>query len=118
MNRKVEFLYLRQEDCIKAGGFDMKGTMQAVERSFYLHGKGDFIQPGKPVIRWGGPETEETTGRIMSMPSFLGGLKYAAELDEKLLLGRLAARETAKAEDLMRAAVVDAQKYFDKLYKG
>jgi len=87
MNRKVEFLYLRQEDCIKAGGFDMKGTMQAVERSFYLHGKGDFIQPGKPVIRWGGPETEETTGRIMSMPSFLGGLKYAAELDEKELLG-------------------------------
>lgn len=87
MDRKVEFLYLQQEDCVKAGGYDMKGTMKAVERSFFLHGKDDFIQPGKPVIRWGGPETEETIGRIMSMPSYLGGGKYAAELIERGLLG-------------------------------
>lgn len=87
MNRKVEFLYLQQEDCIKAGGYDMKGTMQATERSFFLHAKNDFIQPGKPVIRWGGPETEETSGRIMSMPSFLGGEKYARELEERGLIG-------------------------------
>jgi hypothetical protein len=26
-------------------------------------------------------------------------------------------RETAKAEDIMREAVVDAQEYFDKVYK-
>ena len=77
MTRRVDFLYLQQEDCVKAGGLDMKGALAAVERSFFLHGKGDFIQPGKPVIRWGGPETEETTGRIMSMPSFLGGGEYA-----------------------------------------
>jgi len=83
----VEFLYLQQEDCVKAGGLDMKGAMKAVERSFFLHGKEDFIQPGKPVIRWGGPETEETSGRIMSMPSFLGGNKYVRELEEKDLLG-------------------------------
>lgn len=87
MSRKVEFLYLQQEDCVRAGGYDMSGTMKAVERSFFLHGKNDFIQPGKPVIRWGGAETEETTGRIMSMPSFLGGEKYAEELIEKGLLG-------------------------------
>ncbi|NRA37667.1 MAG: hypothetical protein HRU15_05970 [Planctomycetes bacterium] len=86
-SQKVEFLYLQQEDCIKAGGLDMTGTMAAVERSFFLHGKEDFIQPGKPVIRWGGPETEETTGRIMSMPSFLGGEQYATELEERNLLG-------------------------------
>ena len=86
-DRRVEFLYLQQEDCVKAGGMDMKGTMQATERSFFLHGKEDFIQPGKPVIRWGGPETEETTGRIMSMPSFLGGNEYEAELKEKDLIG-------------------------------
>ena len=85
--RKVEFLYLQQEDCVKAGGMDMKGTMQATERSFFLHGKQDYIQPGKPVIRWGGPETEETTGRIMSMPSYMGGNEYAGELEEKGLLG-------------------------------
>lgn len=87
MSRKVEFLYLQQEDCVKAGGYDMKGCMKATERSFFLHGKEDFILPGKPVIRWGGPETEETTGRIMSMPAYLGGEKYAKELEEKGLLG-------------------------------
>ncbi len=87
MGNRVEFLYLQQEDCVTAGGYDMAGTMQAVERSFYLHGKGDFIQPGKPVIRWGGPETEETTGRIMSMPSFLGGKDYDDELKQGGMLG-------------------------------
>lgn len=80
-------LYLSQEDCVKAGGANMKETLKATERSFFLHGKKDYIQPGKPVIRWGGPETEETSGRIMSMPSFLGGNDYAQELVERDLLG-------------------------------
>lgn len=87
MGIKWEILYLSQEDCVEAGGTDMQGAMKATERSFFLHGMEDFIQPGKPVIRWGGPETEETTGRIMSMPSFLGGEKYAKELKERDLLG-------------------------------
>ncbi len=87
MGKRVDFIYLQQEDCIKAGGFDMKGSMQAIERSFFLHGKEDFIQPGKPVIRWGGPETEETTGRVMSMPSFLGGQDYAEELMNRGMIG-------------------------------
>lgn len=85
--RKVEFLYLQQEDCIKAGGLDMKQTLKAVERSFFLHGKDDYIQPAKPVIRWGGPETEETTGRIMSMPAYLGGESFKEDLESKGLLG-------------------------------
>ena len=87
MSKRVEFIYLQQEDCVKAGGFDMKGSMQAVERSFFLHGKEDFIQPGKPVIRWGGPETEETIGRVMSMPSFLGGKEYDDELKTREMIG-------------------------------
>ncbi len=87
MGKKWEFLYLSQEDCVRAGGTDMGGAIKAVERSFFLHGKGDFIQPGKPVIRWGGPETEETTGRIMSMPSWLGGEQYREELERRGLLG-------------------------------
>jgi len=87
MGKRVEFLYLQQEDCVKAGGFDMKGSMQAVERSFFLHGKEDFIQPGKPVIRWGGPETEETTGRVMSMPAYLGGRDYADEMNKRGMIG-------------------------------
>jgi len=84
---KWKLIYLNQEDCVAAGGTDMSGAMKAVERSFFLHGKGDYIQPGKPVIRWGGPETEETVGRIMSMPSWLGGESYGRELKERDLLG-------------------------------
>lgn len=80
-------LYLSQEDCVAAGGTVMSEALKATERSFFLHGKKDFIQPGKPVIRWGGPETEETTGRIMSMPGYLGGKDYAQELIERGLLG-------------------------------
>lgn len=87
MGKKWELLFLTQEDCVEAGGTDMSGAMKAVERSFFLHGKGDYIQPEKPVIRWGGPETEETIGRIMSMPSWLGGEQYKEELAKRDLLG-------------------------------
>ncbi len=87
MEKRWEILYLGQEDCVKAGATDMQGAMKATERSFFLHGMNDFIQPGKPVIRWGGPETEETMGRIMSMPSYLGGARYSDELEKRGLLG-------------------------------
>jgi N-[(2S)-2-amino-2-carboxyethyl]-L-glutamate dehydrogenase len=72
-NTRVGFIYLSQEECIEAGGLDMDGTLEAIQKSFELHGRNDVIQPSKPVIRWGGPETEETRGRIMTMPSYLGG---------------------------------------------
>jgi xylose isomerase len=42
----------------------------------------------------------------------------ARELPTKTLLQNLADRETAKAEDIMRDAVVNAQGYFNKWYKG
>lgn len=80
-------LYLSQEDCVAAGGADMSETLKAVERSFFLHGVGDYIQPGKPVIRWGDASTEETTGRIMSMPSYLGGNNFKEQLHLMGLLG-------------------------------
>lgn len=80
-------LYLSQEDCVAAGGAEMSETLKAVERSFFLHGVGDYIQPGKPVIRWGDAATEETTGRIMSMPSYLGGKEYKEQLHLMGLLG-------------------------------
>ncbi len=70
---QVEFLYLSQEDVIAAGGLDMAQTVEAIELSFRLHASGETILPPKPVLRWGGPETEETTGRIMAMPAYLGG---------------------------------------------
>jgi xylose isomerase len=42
----------------------------------------------------------------------------ARDLDMDALMKLLAARETAKAEDVMRGAVVAAQKAFDGMYKG
>jgi xylose isomerase len=41
----------------------------------------------------------------------------AAKLDTAKLMQNLANRETAKAEDMMREAVVDACKYFKEMYK-
>jgi len=73
MSEKVEFLYLSQEDVIAAGGLEMTETVATIETSFRLHSMGETILPHKPVLRWGGPETEETTGRIMAMPAYLGG---------------------------------------------
>ena len=39
------------------------------------------------------------------------------DLDTKALMAALANRETAKAEDMMRGAVVAAHGHFDKMYK-
>jgi len=54
---------------------------------------------------------------IRSVLSWEACEKAAKELDTKKLMAVLAKRETAKAEDMMRAAVVAAQKYFDEMYK-
>ena len=54
---------------------------------------------------------------IRSVLSWDACEKAAKELDTKALMAALAKRETAKAEDMMRAAVVNAQKLFDKMYK-
>ncbi|NOY44266.1 MAG: ornithine cyclodeaminase [Deltaproteobacteria bacterium] len=72
-SKTVDFLYLSQEDVIAAGGLDMQGTLEAVETGFRHHGLGEYVQPMKPVLRWGDAASEETTGRIMAMPAYLGG---------------------------------------------
>jgi len=53
---------------------------------------------------------------IRSVLSWEACEKAAKELDTKALLATLANRETAKAEDMMRAAVVSAQQYFGQMY--
>lgn len=55
---------------------------------------------------------------VRSILSWEACAQAATELDTKLLMKHLANRDTAKAEDLMRAAVVNAQKHFDEMYKG
>jgi xylose isomerase len=54
---------------------------------------------------------------IRSVLSWEACEKAAKELDTEALMNVLAKRETAKAEDMMRQAVVAAQKYFDHMYK-
>jgi len=54
---------------------------------------------------------------VRSVLSWEACEKAAEELDSKGLMKLLARRETAKAEDMMRHAVVAAQKYFDEMYE-
>jgi xylose isomerase len=54
---------------------------------------------------------------VRSVLSWEACEKAAKQLDTKALMAALAKRETAKAEDMMRAAVVAAQGHFDKMYK-
>jgi xylose isomerase len=54
---------------------------------------------------------------VRSVLSWEACEKAAEELDSKTLMKVLAKRETAKAEDMMRHAVVAAQKYFDEMYE-
>ncbi|MBN1391212.1 MAG: hypothetical protein JW947_00240 [Sedimentisphaerales bacterium] len=54
---------------------------------------------------------------IRSVLSWEACEQAAKELDTSTLMAALANRETAKAEDMMRGALVNAQKHFDKMYK-
>jgi len=54
---------------------------------------------------------------IRSVLSWEACENAAKQLDTKALMTVLAKRETAKAEDMMRAAVVAAHGHFDKMYK-
>jgi xylose isomerase len=62
---------------------------------------------------------EQGVGRVVrSVLSWEACEKAARELDTKALIGALVQRDTAKAEDMMRGAVVSAQKAFDEMLKG
>jgi xylose isomerase len=62
--------------------------------------------------------TEQGIDRVVrSVLSWEACDKAAKGLDTKALMLSLANRQTAKAEDMMRAAVVAAQRYFDEMYK-
>ncbi|MBN2181540.1 MAG: hypothetical protein JW715_06475 [Sedimentisphaerales bacterium] len=54
---------------------------------------------------------------VRSVLSWEACEKAAKKLNTKSLMSALAKRQTAKAEDMMRAAVVAAQNYFDEMYK-
>jgi xylose isomerase len=54
---------------------------------------------------------------VRSVLSWEACEKAARELDTTALMKTLGKRETARAEDMMRDAVVAAQKYFNEMYK-
>ncbi len=83
-----------------------------------------LIQAGN-FDRWKGhdmqvrPYDSESQGIdrvIRSILSWEACEQAARNLDEAILMNHLSNRETARAEDMMRAACADAHKYFNEMY--
>jgi len=85
MNNKLEFLYLNEEDMIKAGVTDIHRCIEKMTEMFRLIGLGDYIMgsnnhnshgiminfPDDPKFE--GMPKNGPDRRFMSMPSYLGG---------------------------------------------
>jgi ornithine cyclodeaminase len=82
---KIDFLYLNEEDMIKAGVTDMAGCVAAMEDMFAAMGVGDYMMGGANQNSHGVmlsfPDNPEHPGmpkngpdrRFMAMPAYLGG---------------------------------------------
>lgn len=70
---KHSILFLSQEDVKRCGGLDMAKVIEIMEQVFSLHDQKDYVLPNKTVLRWGDIESESITGRINSMPGYVGG---------------------------------------------
>jgi ornithine cyclodeaminase len=71
---EARFLFLSQEDVVEAGGLDMPATIEVVEEALRLHAEGDTRLPSKSALMWSDElGSEETLGRIMAMPAYVGG---------------------------------------------
>lgn len=82
-----------------------------VSEAEYTRWKGHDMQP-RPYDN----EDQAVDRVVRSILSWEACAKAAAELDRERLMTLLAHRETAKAEDLMREAVSNAQRQFDSMY--
>ena len=57
-----------------AGGLDVAATIDVVEEALRLHAEGDTRLPSKSALLWSDElRSEETDGRIMAMPAYVGG---------------------------------------------
>src|SRR5690625_1295101 len=85
MSTKDYFLYVDEEDIIKAGVLNMKRCVEVIDETFKLVGKGDYLMGGPRenehgIMLWF-PEKTRTKRmpvagpdrRFMSMISYLGG---------------------------------------------
>lgn len=85
MSVKIDFLYLNEEDMIKAGVSDMKRCLSAMEDMFVLIHHGDYRMGGENANEHGirvsfptisniiGMPTHKPDYRFMAMPAYLGG---------------------------------------------
>ena len=91
----VHVLWLSQEDIIAAGGLDMAAVMSDIEGVYRLHAAGGYVLPGKLVLHWQDPPTEDREPHINFMPAYLGGsfeiagLKIVASFPSNPMVQRL-----------------------------
>ena len=84
-----------------------------IQQAGYARWKGHDMQPRAY------DNVEQAIDRVVrSVLGWEACERAAKELDTKMLLKHLEKRETAKAEDMMRASVVKAQSYFDGVYNA
>lgn len=69
----TSMIYLSHDDVIKCKAVSIESSLNTIKQVFKLHYNKDSVFPHKAVLRWGGKETENTRGRINSMPAFVGG---------------------------------------------
>lgn len=89
MSSKIDFLYLNEQDMIKAGVKDMHRCMDTMEEMFELLYKGDYRMGGENAnehgIRVSFPKSSDIPGmplhepdkRFFAMPAYLGGRFHA-----------------------------------------
>ena len=85
MNTRIDFLYLNEDDMIKAGVRDMNKCIESIEDMFVLLHKGDYRMGGENANEHGvrvsfpkettveGMPTHKPDYRFMAMPAYLGG---------------------------------------------
>jgi xylose isomerase len=84
-----------------------------IQQAGFSRWKGHDMQP-RPY-----DSEEQGIDRVIrSILSWEACARAAREVDTGQLMKHLASRETAKAEDMMRGALVRAQQEFDRMYKG
>ena len=71
---KANLIFLNNKAMNEQGVLDMHKAIIDVEKTYMLNWKGDVINPGKCVLRWGKTiEDENVLGRINAMPGYVGG---------------------------------------------
>lgn len=134
---KIEFLYLNEEDMIKAGVLDAGACIETMRDTLSLLGKKDFLLGGPKAdehgLQMNFPQTSDIEGfplddgpdrRFMAMPAYLGGRfhiagqKYygsnshnaALNLPRSILMVTLSDVDTGAPKAIMSANLLSAMR--------